>query len=88
MKKGWIVGLLILAVVIAAGVVIKAGQDKKAGKTASVEYTAKPKGLEITAFGGYKLDKITLDGESVPLIRIPLVTWGGYAALIAANGGT
>lgn len=86
MRKSWLIGFVILAVIIAAGVIIKVSQDK-GSKAASVSYQAKPKPLSLPGISGYKLEKINLDGEQVPLIKIPLVTWGGYAALIAANGG-
>lgn len=48
---------------------------------------AKVEPLTVTGIGGYQLGSVDLGDGNVPLIRIPLDTWGGYAALFAANGG-
>ncbi|HOV13437.1 MAG TPA: phosphate ABC transporter substrate-binding/OmpA family protein, partial [Spirochaetota bacterium] len=57
------------------------------GNNVNIDYQTKPKSLVISGFGGYKLEKIKIDNDEIPLIKIPLVTWGGYAALFAANNG-
>ncbi len=83
--KSKIIGFIILAGIIIAAVSYKFFSENKS--SFSGNYSSKPKILEVTSISGYKLDKITIDGEEIPLIKIPLVTWGGYAALIAANNG-
>jgi ABC-type nitrate/sulfonate/bicarbonate transport system substrate-binding protein/outer membrane protein OmpA-like peptidoglycan-associated protein len=91
MKKA-ITAVVIIILVVLLGVfiflgIMKGNKDKANGNVSNVDYSAKAKGITITGFGGYKFEKINLDGEDVPLIKIPLVTWGGYAALFAANKG-
>jgi len=63
----------------------KVGAKKDGGKTEALD--TKPELLVIKNFSGYKLENITIDGESIPLLKIPVVTWGGFSALFAANGG-
>jgi ABC-type nitrate/sulfonate/bicarbonate transport system substrate-binding protein len=88
MQKNVIIGLVILVAVIGAGIGFKVFQDSSKKSVASkIEYLSKPKALSVTGVSGYTLDKVDLGGEQVPVIRIPVVTWGGYAALFAANGG-
>jgi ABC-type nitrate/sulfonate/bicarbonate transport system substrate-binding protein len=88
MQKNVVIGLVILVAVIGAGIGWKVFQDSSKKAAASkIEYLSKPKPLSVTGVSGYTLDKVDLGGEQVPVIRIPLVTWGGYAALFAANGG-
>ncbi|HBD93790.1 MAG: hypothetical protein A2015_00795 [Spirochaetes bacterium GWF1_31_7] len=87
-----IAGLLVLLVIIGGGVFVKFKMDKDKNVSANtgaldVAYTSKPDDIKITGGSGYKLGTITLDGEIIPLIKIPLVTWGGYAGLFAANNG-
>lgn len=82
-----IIGLiLILGVFVYFGVVRDQNSTKKTTNV-NIDYQTKPKGLLVSGFGGYKLEKIKIDNEEIPLIKIPLVTWGGYAALFAANNG-
>ncbi len=88
-----IVGIIILALAIVAGVAYKAFTDGKLpfGKVGGsggelVFATAEP--LVVTGIGGYQLSTVDLGEGSVPLLRVPLDTWGGYAALFAANGGS
>ncbi len=93
MKRA-LLGAAILVVAIAIGVGYKAlsggsrdggsaGNNKKGGE---LQYAvAEP--LAVTGVGGYQLSTVDLGDGSVPLLRIPLDTWGGYAALFAANGG-
>ncbi len=90
MDKKKIIGIIFFVLIIIIGLFIKfnpfkAGKDGI--KSSSVKYISLPEPLKITGASGYKLDKINLDGEMVPCIKIPLVTWGGYASLIAANDG-
>lgn len=100
MKRAMI-GILILAAAIGIGVAYKfmaggadapggaAGsggasrQDGKAGELVFAEIEP----LSVSGVGGYQLSSVDLGEGPVPLIRIPLDTWGGYATLFAANGG-
>ncbi len=78
--------LAVLGIFIYFGVI--KGKVEKTITTSKVKiYDTKPELFLIKNFSSYKLTKITLGGESVPVIKIPLVTWGGYSALFAANGG-
>jgi ABC-type nitrate/sulfonate/bicarbonate transport system substrate-binding protein/outer membrane protein OmpA-like peptidoglycan-associated protein len=95
MNKSVIIGIVVLLVVVAGGVGYKFYSDGKlagilpgAPGTTSAAETVKPAPLVIGAASGYSLGNVTLDGESVPLVKIPLDIWGGYAALFAANGGS
>ena len=100
MKRA-VIGILILAAAIAVGVGYRffAGGNGAGGpgggsglmggagsKAGDLEY-AKVEPLTVTGIGGYQLGSVDLGEGNVPLIRIPLDTWGGYAALFAANGG-
>lgn len=86
MKKA--IGIIVLVLIIGSVVFYKYYTDTKKQKTIdAINYASKPQSLSVTGFSGYTLDTITIDGEKIPLIRIPLVTWGGYAALFAANNG-
>lgn len=84
-----------LVIIILAGLlgffiylgVVKNKSSNNGSSNSDLRYSSKPDSLSITGFGGYKFDNIKIDGEDIPLIKIPLVTWGGYAALFAANGG-
>lgn len=97
-----VIGIIILIIIIGAAVVVgvvmknnksgifsgqSANNGTTTGQNGQTVYGSKPAPLTVTGFGAYKLDKITLEGEEIPLIKIPLVTWGGYAALFAANNG-
>lgn len=48
---------------------------------------AKAEPLKVPPVGGFQLSTVDLGDGPVPLLTIPLDTWGGYAALFAANGG-
>ena len=84
-----------LVIIILAGLlgffiylgVVKNKSSDNGSSNSDLRYSSKPDSLSITGFGGYKFENIKIDGENIPLIKIPLVTWGGYAALFAANGG-
>ena len=85
-------GVLILAVAIGVGVAYKTFTGKSgsaASKGAAGDLTfAKVEPLTVIGVGGYQLSSVDLGDGPVPLIKIPLDTWGGYAALFAANGGS
>jgi len=88
MNKQTIIGIAVLLAIVAGGVGYKLVSSGKIGGGSSVSMSAEPQKLSLTRTGGYTLEKIKMDGEEVPLIKIPVVTWGGYAALFAANGGS
>jgi len=89
------IGILILAVVVGAGIGFKYFKSKGGlpggalgGGAISGELAfAKAEPLTVPAVGGYHLSTVDLGDGPVPLLQIPLDTWGGYAALFAANGG-
>ncbi len=86
MKK--VIGIVVLVLIIGGALFYKYyGEHKKKQTLDAINYMSKPQPLSVTGFSGYTLDTISLDGQNVPILRIPLVTWGGYAALIAANNG-
>ena len=87
-----VTAIIIIVLVVILGIFVYLGVFKNKKSTSltndtKIDYSTKPKGLSIAGFGGYKLEKVNIEGEEIPLIKIPLVTWGGYAALFAANGG-
>ncbi len=88
-----IIGIVIIVLVAAGGIIFKVvtsspgGVPAITGKTGTYTY-AVPEPMQVPTMGGYKIDTITLDGETLPLLTIPLDNWGGYAALFAANGGS
>lgn len=100
MKK-IIIALAVLAIVIAGGVIIKMNFPTLIGEPAnSVSQTApqigggfpalpysKAEPMVLPPVGSYQLATVDLGDGPVPLLTIPLDTWGGYAALFQANGG-
>jgi outer membrane protein OmpA-like peptidoglycan-associated protein len=90
--KRAIIGILILAAAIGTGVAYKfmsgngSPPSGKGGGGGSLVF-AEVEPLTVTGVGGYQLSAVDLGEGNVPLLRIPLDTWGGYAALFAANGG-
>jgi outer membrane protein OmpA-like peptidoglycan-associated protein len=94
--KRVIIGLAILAVVIVGAVAYKTlargtpgGGNPLAGAIGSsgaLTYV-KAEPLKVPPVGGFQLSTVDLGDGPVPLLTIPLDTWGGYAALFAANGG-
>jgi ABC-type nitrate/sulfonate/bicarbonate transport system substrate-binding protein/outer membrane protein OmpA-like peptidoglycan-associated protein len=90
MKRA-IAGILILLVAIGVGIgykVLGPGRGTKAvGKAKGELVFATAERLTVSGVGGYQLSSVDFGEGPVPLIRIPLDTWGGYAALFAANGG-
>ena len=94
--KRIVIGLAILAVVIVGAVAYKTlargapgGGNPLAGAIGSsgaLTY-AKAEPLKVPPVGGFQLSTVDLGDGPVPLLTIPLDTWGGYAALFAANGG-
>lgn len=91
MKKTIVVGILVLVLVVGGGLFWRYGlSSAKGGQTGlagGLSY-AKVEPLKIAGAGGYSLSTVDLGEGPVPLLRIPLDTWGGYAALFAANGGS
>jgi ABC-type nitrate/sulfonate/bicarbonate transport system substrate-binding protein/outer membrane protein OmpA-like peptidoglycan-associated protein len=96
MKKSFWIGLAILVVIIGAAVAWRfltpSGAKASPGAISAVPGTdklpsARVEPLRIAGIGGYSLSTAELGDGPVPLLRIPLDTWGGYAALFAANGG-
>jgi len=93
--KRILLGVLIIALAIGIGVAYKtftgksgpAAASKGSGKSGDLTF-AKIEPLTVTGVGGYQLSSVDLGDGPVPLIKIPLDTWGGYAALFAANGGS
>ncbi len=88
-----IIGIVIIVLVAAGGIIFKVVTSSpdgiQSGTRKSGSYTfAVPEPMTVPTMSGYKMDSITLDGETLPLITIPLDNWGGYAALFAANGGS
>jgi ABC-type nitrate/sulfonate/bicarbonate transport system substrate-binding protein/outer membrane protein OmpA-like peptidoglycan-associated protein len=91
MNKKIFTAVIIIGLVVALGVFIYIGfiRGRGGSKPGQADmYDTKPELFAITSFSGYKLETVNLDGEEVPLITVPVVTWGGFSALIAANGGT
>ena len=88
--KRIIIGVVILVLVVGGAIGFKMFTGKGSGTGAkasgSLDY-AKVEPLTIPAVGGYQLTQVDLGDGPVPLLTIPLDTWGGYAALFAANGG-
>ena len=93
MKRA-IIGILIL--VLAIGIAVgykfiasgKTSPGTASGKGSGDLTFAKAEPLTVTGVGGYQLSSVDLGDGNVPLLRIPLDTWGGYASLFAANGGS
>lgn len=91
MNKSTVIGIVVLLLVVAGGVGYKLYTDMASGSPGSggpAPEAAQAKPLQIAPAAGYVLDQTELDGKSVPVLRIPLDTWGGYAALFAANKGS
>ncbi len=88
---GKVVGVVIIACIVLGALgyfLVKSGALRLGGGGGAQPESVKPEGLSIAPASGYTLDSVELDGEKVPVIRIPLDTWGGYAAIFAANGGS
>ncbi len=94
MKKIIIALVLVVAVIgasvgykmMATGVKITPTGGITGGNSSNYTFE-KPGPFTVPPVGGYQLSTVDLGEGSVPLLRIPLDTWGGYAALFAANGG-
>ncbi len=93
MSKSKLWGVILIVVIVIGAIGYKLASDKGLvqslfkGSNGPEPETVKAQKLEIAPASGYSLDKVDLGGEQVPLIRIPLDTWGGYAGIFAANGG-
>ena len=97
MKKSFWIGLAFLLAIVGGVLVWRfattSGSRATPGALSAVPSTdklpaAKIEPLRIAGIGGYALSSVDLGEGPVPLLRIPLDTWGGYAALFAANGGS
>jgi NitT/TauT family transport system substrate-binding protein len=89
MKRS-IIGILILVIAVGGGIAWKVLSSKPGGSPLAPKGElafAKVEPLKVSGVGGYQLSTVDLGEGAVPLITIPLDTWGGYAALFAANGG-
>lgn len=96
MKKSFWIGLAALVLIVCAALAWRfltpSGAMATPGALSAVPGTdnleaAKAEPLRIAGTGGYSLPDVDLGDGPVPLLTIPLDTWGGYAALFAANGG-
>lgn len=96
MKKTFWIGLAVLVVIVAAALAWRLltpeGSVATPGSLTAVASTddlpaAKVEPLKIAGIGGYNLETVDLGDGPVPLLTIPLDTWGGYAGVFAANGG-
>jgi ABC-type nitrate/sulfonate/bicarbonate transport system substrate-binding protein/outer membrane protein OmpA-like peptidoglycan-associated protein len=97
MKKTFWIGLVIFVAIIGVAVgwrfLTASGSRARPGALGAVPGTAnlpaaRVEPLRIAGIGGYSLSTVDLGEGPVPLLRIPLDSWGGYAALFAANGGS
>ena len=86
--KRVVIGIVILVLVVGAGAAYKFLIAPSGGGAAggALQF-ARVENPKIQGIGGYALSSVDLGEGPVPLLRIPLDTWGGYAALFAANGG-
>jgi len=88
--KKAIVGIIIILLLVLLVIFIYLGIKKSSPKQSDkidISYNLKPEPISIKGISGYKFETINIDGENIPVIRVPLVTWGGYASLFAANKG-
>lgn len=91
--KRVLLSILIIAVAVGIGVGYKVFAGKSAGGSGKASGAAgdlpfaKVEPLSVSGVGGYQLSSVDLGDGPVPLLKVPLDTWGGYAALFAANGG-
>jgi len=91
--KRILLGVLIIVIAVGIGVGYKTifgkpgnSIGKNTASSGDLTY-AKIEPLVVSGVGGYQLSSVDLGDGPVPLLRIPLDTWGGYAALFAANNG-
>lgn len=87
--KRIVIGIVVLALAVGGGLAYKFWSDSAAapgGGGGDLAF-AKAEPISVPAIGGYSLASIDLGDGPVPLIKIPLDTWGGYAALFEANAG-
>lgn len=94
MNKSKVIGIVVIVLIIGGAVLFKVGSDQgwwkrlASGGDGPQPESVKGSGVDIGPVSGYALDSVDLGGEKVPVIRVPLDTWGGYAAIFAANGGS
>ncbi len=90
MKKSIVIGIVILLLIVGGGLLFRFMSDKAEQTTKTPGVTAeavKPVPLTVGPASGYVLGSTDFGSGPVPVFRIPLDTWGGYAALLLANGG-
>jgi NitT/TauT family transport system substrate-binding protein len=91
--KRTLIGILVVVVVVGLGIGYKVlFTGHKAGGSAASSggndlTFAKAAPVTLPPVSGYQLKTVDLGDGPVPLITVPLDTWGGYAALFAANNG-
>jgi len=82
-------GFVILAAVVGLGIGYKALTSRPAGKGGEEGLVfSRVEPFVVPPLGGYQLSTVDLGEGPVPLLTIPLDTWGGYAALFTANKGS
>jgi len=92
--KRFAIGFAILAVVVVGAISYKmlapgASGSPLSGVIGNSGGLTYAKAVPLTAppVGGFQLATVDLGDGPVPLLTVPLDTWGGYAALFAANKG-
>jgi NitT/TauT family transport system substrate-binding protein len=91
--KRTLIGILILVIVVGIGIgykVLFTGRTAAGGaavQSGNDLTFAKAAPVTLPPVSGYQLNTVDLGDGPVPLITVPLDTWGGYAALFAANNG-
>lgn len=89
MYKNVLIGLFLLAVIVGGGLgwYYLLGPQGIFGEVAGQQFVV-PRPLRLSGFGGLTLGREDLGAGFVPVVTVPLDLWGGYAALLAANGGS
>lgn len=64
------------------------GKEPKSADSVKCYNFVTPEPMTVPASGGYVLSTVDFGEGAVPLLTIPLDTWGGYAALFAANANS
>lgn len=92
MKKSVVIGIILLLLIVGGGLAYKFISDGNSlpGLNAGAikPEAPSPQRLVFTGFAGYTLPTMDVKGVQVPILRIPLDIWGGYAPLFTANGGS
>lgn len=87
--------IVIAIVIVLAAVGIGVGYSMMSGKGPAAKAVSQPSGymfakpepITVTGTGGVQLPTVDLGDGPVPLLQLPLDTWGGYAGVFAANKG-